>query len=155
MQNLLSIHRKPWGTLGYSMRVWGWGQCPHPGSPVFQLAGLRHFPSLPGAWSCGKGMMTKPPAQTGDCHSSHMCLGCYVYAALSPSVSPQYRKARRVLDRPVEEPWFFYESRKRTCDVHPYCARALGAKDWANVPSVSLMSPATALYGSRCYPHPT
>lgn len=33
MQNLLiSIHRKAWQTLGYLVRVWGWGQGVHPGS---------------------------------------------------------------------------------------------------------------------------
>lgn len=135
MQNLLiSIHRKAWQTLGYSVRVWGWGQGVHPGSPVFQSTGLGHFPSLPGAWSCGEGVTTKPPAQAGDCHSSHMCLGCYVYAALSPSVSTQYPEARQVLDRPVEEPWFFYETRKGICEL---CTPAVH-RLWA--PRTGLMS---------------
>ena len=88
MQTLLIIHGTSMGDPGGdSVRVLSWGQGPRPGSAVFQSDGFRHFPSLPGASSFWwwKRLDGEVPAQAGACGSSHICLGCYVYAALSLS----------------------------------------------------------------------
>lgn len=82
-QNLLIIHRKARGPQeGYAGST-GLGLGFSPGSAVF-LRGLGHFPSLPGAFGFSPVMEAQgggeedgeAPAQAGDCHSSHIGLGC-------------------------------------------------------------------------------